>query len=97
MNYVGASWNVGLIEANVADQSGLWSVAPMPMQGSSDATANNGGSMIGILKGCEHPAEAIEFATWLNTSEEAWSTLGSNGSVPRSNGCPGLRRLHRAV
>jgi multiple sugar transport system substrate-binding protein len=75
---IGAAWNTALIEANVADSAGQWRVAPMPTVDGSDATANSGGSAVAVLKGCEHPEQAVEFATWLNSSEESLDVLAAS-------------------
>ncbi|WP_396667626.1 ABC transporter substrate-binding protein [Microbacterium sp. R86528] len=76
VNYVGAAWNAGLISSNVADQAGNWAVAQMPTWGDG-VTTNNGGSAVGVLDGCDHIEEAVEFATWLNTSEESWNFMAN--------------------
>ncbi|WP_158609690.1 extracellular solute-binding protein [Cellulomonas triticagri] len=72
---IGGAWNTALIEENVAETSGSWRVAPMPTVDGSDATANSGGSAVAVLKGCENPEAAVEFATWLNSSDESLAVL----------------------
>ena len=55
----------------------------MPKWEGSEATANHGGSASVVLKGCEYPAQAAEFAAWLNSSEESMNILiGQGGLYP---------------
>lgn len=83
LSLVGASWNYASFPANVPDQAGQWRIAQMPKWEGSEATANHGGSASVVLKGCEYPAEAAEFAAWLNSSEESMNILiGQGGLYP---------------
>ena len=75
---IGGAWNSALIEANVGDTAGSWKVAPMPTVAGSDSTANSGGSAVAVLKGCKNPEVAVEFATWLNSSEASLSVLAAS-------------------
>lgn len=76
--YIGAAWNASLIAQNVASGRGEWRVAQMPVYDTSHpATANGGGSAVAVLKGCKHAAAALEFANWLNTSEQSMDFLAS--------------------
>ncbi|MDR1393598.1 MAG: sugar ABC transporter substrate-binding protein [Bifidobacteriaceae bacterium] len=74
---VDAAWNSALIASNEETLSGKWAVAPMPTWGSSATTANSGGSAVAVLKGCQNPQQAVDFATWLNSAEESMRTLAS--------------------
>jgi multiple sugar transport system substrate-binding protein len=78
LSLIGGAWNTALIEANVGDTAGNWAVAPLPTDGDSETSANSGGSAVAVLKGCEHPEEAVEFATWLNSSEESLNILAAS-------------------
>lgn len=75
---IGGAWNSALIEANVGATAGNWRVAPMPTVAGSDATANSGGSAVAVLKGCKNPDVAVEFATWLNSSEASLNVLSAS-------------------
>lgn len=76
LSMIGASWNFSSLPANVPEQSGQWRVAQLPNWG-TPASGNSGGSASVVLKGCENPAEAVEFAAWLNSSEASLDTLAS--------------------
>lgn len=78
LSMIGGAWNSALIEANVADTAGSWALAPMPTDGDSTATSNSGGSAVAVLKGCKHPQQAVEFANWLNSSEESLNILAAS-------------------
>lgn len=77
LSMIGASWNYASLPANVPDQAGQWRVAQLPTWGGEAASGNSGGSASVVLKGCEHPAEAVEFAHWLNSSEDSLNVLSA--------------------
>lgn len=77
MTFIGASWNARLIASNAADSAGQWAIAPMPTYPDGNTSANAGGSAVVVLKGCEHKQEAVDFATWLNSSEDSMNILAS--------------------
>ncbi|WP_217708883.1 ABC transporter substrate-binding protein [Nonomuraea rhodomycinica] len=71
-----AVWAAPLIETNLPSLSGKWGVAPMPQWTDGEQIAgNNGGSVTAVLKGCEHPKEAAEFATWFSTNTGSLTNL----------------------
>ncbi len=81
LTLIGASWNQSFLTDNVTSNAGDWRVAQMPKWEGSEATANHGGSASVVLKGCEYPAEAAKFATWLNSSEESMNILIEQGGL----------------
>ncbi|MFT4136760.1 ABC transporter substrate-binding protein [Microbacterium sp.] len=69
-----ASWGDALVEG-VAGGSGLWRVAPMPTWSSGFGSSYIGGSTTAVMANSKHPQEALEFALWLNSTEEGINTL----------------------
>jgi len=78
IGYVGAGWNAGFMLDGVdgTAQEGNWRIAPIPAFGSSNMTGPDGGSGVAVMKGCEHPAEAMEFNGWLNQQVDDLATQG---------------------
>jgi multiple sugar transport system substrate-binding protein len=73
---IAAVWTAGLFATNVKKTAGKWAVAPMPQwTPGAKAAGSWGGSTAAVLKGAKHPAEAAQFALWLNTDPEALSSL----------------------
>ncbi|UYG17790.1 extracellular solute-binding protein [Brachybacterium huguangmaarense] len=66
LSYIGGSWGDALIEG-VPDGSGKWKVAPMPRWQDGYASGGLGGSSAAVLSTSQHPAEALEFLTWMCT------------------------------
>jgi multiple sugar transport system substrate-binding protein len=87
VTWIGPQWGDALLIGNVAATSGRWRVAPMPQWNpATPAAANWGGSTTAIFQGTPHPAEALEFAVWLN------SNLGSiNLLIQGGYGWPSAR------
>ncbi|MEL7976305.1 extracellular solute-binding protein [Isoptericola sp. F-RaC21] len=79
--WVGAQWGDAIISGNAPDTAGKWRVAPMPQwdEGGDFRSANWGGSSTAVLTGSEHPAEAKDFAVWLNTDPESIDLLIGGG------------------
>ena len=44
--------------------------------GNKGMTGPDGGSGVAVIKGCEHPAEAMEFNNWFNTQVDDLATQG---------------------
>ncbi|TDN91452.1 extracellular solute-binding protein [Microbacterium sp. BK668] len=77
-----AVWGANSIASGAPDTSGKWSVAPAPQWEAGDAAAGNwGGSSIAVFKGTDHLYEAAKFALWLNTSEEALTSLNETAAI----------------
>lgn len=60
------SWGDALIQA-VPGAEGKWAAAPMPTWDDGYASGAHGGSSAAILSTAKHPAEALEFCTWMCT------------------------------
>lgn len=66
LGFIGGSWGDALIES-VPNGSGRWAVAPMPRWEDGYASGGHGGSSAAVLANAQHPAEALEFLTWMCT------------------------------
>jgi multiple sugar transport system substrate-binding protein len=65
-----ASWGDALIES-VQGGEGKWKVAPMQKWGDTGfGSSAIGGSTAAVLANSQHPKEALEFITWMTTSDE---------------------------
>jgi len=56
-------------------------VAAMPNWGSTNSNGNWGGSTTVVFKGSKHPAQALQFAEWLNTSPQSITGLITKGGL----------------
>ena len=81
-----AAWFPVLLAENAAETSGAWRVAPMPTYPGESYSSDTGGAALVVLEGSEHPAEAVEFANWLNSSPDTQEHLITVGGLfPASN------------
>ncbi|WP_406135071.1 ABC transporter substrate-binding protein [Streptomyces sp. NBC_01089] len=83
--YVCASWCAGSQQATVPDQSGKWSVAPVPTWDGKPASAMYGGSSFVIPKGARNSGAAAEFIKWITTDPagmKAWVFDGTSSMFP---------------
>lgn len=80
IGHIGAAWEAGFmldsLDGTAAE--GQWRVAQLPDFGAGQLTGPDGGSGVAVLKGCENPAEAMQFNAWFNTQID---DLGSQGLV----------------
>lgn len=77
LSTIGGAWEAPLIADASPGGSGKWAVAQLPQfTDGVQAVGQNGGTMAAVLKGCEHPAEALEFANWFTTNVEGLTGLG---------------------
>lgn len=80
--WVSAVWGSATLESNLPRTAGKWAVAPMPVwEAGRPSAANWGGSTTAVLRGSDHPAEAAEFALWLNTDPESLKLLNKYGGL----------------
>lgn len=86
VGWLSAIWAPGVLEGNAPDTAGLWRMAPMPQWDPADpATGNWGGSATAVTSQSKHPAQAAEFVTWLNTSQEAVDALVTEAGIYPAN------------
>jgi multiple sugar transport system substrate-binding protein len=76
-----AVWGENTLVTNAASTKGDWRVAPMPNWGSTPSNGNWGGSTTVVFKDSKHPAQAAEFAEWLNTNQQSITGLITGGGL----------------
>ncbi|MET4060179.1 multiple sugar transport system substrate-binding protein [Arthrobacter sp. UYP6] len=79
INY--AAWFPALLEESAGSLAGKWSVAPSPNYTGKDTAGETGGSVDVIPEGTEHVEQAVDFTTWLNSSDEALDILINDGGL----------------
>jgi multiple sugar transport system substrate-binding protein len=77
-----AVWAPGVLAGNAADTKGKWAMAPLPQWTAGDQkTGNWGGSSTAVAAKSKHIAQAVQFATWLNTDPQATGALVTQGGL----------------
>ncbi|WP_416984814.1 ABC transporter substrate-binding protein [Streptomyces sp. T028] len=80
--WVSAVWAPGVLTTAAPDTAGKWAMAPLPQWSAGEsATGSWGGSSTGITNDSKHKEAAAEFATWLNTDEEALAAMVKEGGI----------------
>jgi multiple sugar transport system substrate-binding protein len=70
--WISGAWAPAQLGGIAPATKGKWAVAPLPAWTAGDpATGIWGGSAITVTTDSKHPAEAAQFAAWLNTADEA--------------------------
>jgi len=76
-----AVWGENTLITNAAPTKGDWRVAPMPNWGATRSNGNWGGSTTVVFKDSKHPAQATQFAEWLNTNPQSIAGLITKGGL----------------
>jgi multiple sugar transport system substrate-binding protein len=76
-----AVWGENTLVTNAASTKGDWRVAPMPNWGATPSNGNWGGSTTVVFKDSKHPAQAAQFAEWLNTNQRSITGLITQGGL----------------
>ncbi|MGW4528043.1 ABC transporter substrate-binding protein [Amycolatopsis sp. NPDC004378] len=80
--WTGAVWGVGTIAKAAPSTAGKWAVAPLPQWTKGEQRSGNwGGSTTAVFAGSKHPAEAAQFALWLNTDPQSLAILQEEGGI----------------
>ena len=76
-----AVWGENTLSTNAASTKGDWRVAAMPNWGATKNNGNWGGSTTVVFKDSKHPAQAAQFAEWLNTNQQSITGLITKGGL----------------
>lgn len=72
LTWISGAWAPAQLGGIAPATKGKWAVAPLPAWIPGDATTGIwGGSATTVTSDSKHPAEAAEFASWLNTDDAA--------------------------
>lgn len=82
LSWISGSWADAIVRGTAPETAGSWAVAHVPQWERGDLVSAtwDGGSASVVLRGSEHPAEAAEFALWLNGHPDSVSILTSVGA-----------------
>lgn len=81
-SWLGAVWTPPLLKNNAPDTVGKWGAVQLPQWTPNDPKSGVlGGSGTIVTTGAKHPAEAKQFALWLNTSQEALKAYVTYASI----------------
>ncbi len=82
LTWPSAVWAPGVLEANAPKGKGKWAVAPLPQWSAGENVSGFwGGSSTAVAAKSPHKAQAVQFATWLNTDPEALDLLVKEGAL----------------
>ncbi|MFC7375534.1 ABC transporter substrate-binding protein [Brachybacterium sp. GCM10030268] len=77
---ISGSWSDALIQTTPGAE-GKWAVAPMPRWEDGFASGAHGGSSAAVLSNSAHPAEALEFLTWMCTDPVGIDAMIENSGI----------------
>jgi multiple sugar transport system substrate-binding protein len=80
VGWVSAQWGDAILTGNAPKTAGKWRVAYLPQwTKGARVSANWGGSSTALLRGTQHPSEALQFAVWLNSDPKSIDLLIHGG------------------
>jgi multiple sugar transport system substrate-binding protein len=81
-SWISGAWAPAQLGGIAPSTKGKWAVAPLPAwQAGDKATGIWGGSATTVTADSKHPAEAAQFASWLNTDDKAVTAQIQNINV----------------
>ncbi|WP_406120532.1 ABC transporter substrate-binding protein [Streptomyces sp. NBC_00989] len=82
LTWISGAWAPAQIGGIAPSTKGKWTAAPLPAWTAGDTTTGIwGGSAITVTTDSKHPAEAAEFASWLNTDDKAVTAQVKNINI----------------
>lgn len=79
LTWIGPAWGGAALKENAPDLEGKWAVAPLPQwTAGASAPVYWGGSLTALTSVTEKTDAAMEFVTWLNTSQESAELLAAD-------------------
>src|SRR5262249_17892421 len=74
--WISSAWGPSYFAPDAKASLGNWQAAPLPQWTAGAAPAANwGGSTYPVFSQSKHPAEAAEFAEWLNSTDASWNII----------------------
>ena len=81
-SWITGAWGPLFLQGVAKGTAGKWAVAPLPgWAAGSRTSANWGGSSTAVTAQTKHPAQAADFAEWLNHAPESVALLESQQSL----------------
>jgi multiple sugar transport system substrate-binding protein len=80
--WIAGAWGDASLATAAPKTSGDWAIAPLPQwTAGANVTGDWGGSTTAVLKGTKYPAQAAEFASWLNSNPASMNLLASDSGL----------------
>lgn len=75
---IGAAWEAPLLSDDMtgSPNEGQWAAVQLPKFGDKAMSGPDGGSGVAVMKGCQHPEQAMKFNDWFNTQIDALTSQG---------------------
>ncbi|HEY9523404.1 MAG TPA: sugar ABC transporter substrate-binding protein, partial [Thermopolyspora sp.] len=82
LTWPSAVWGPGVLDANAPKGKGKWAIAPLPQWSAGENVSGFwGGSSTAVAAKSPNKAQAVQFATWLNTDPQALALLVKEGAI----------------
>jgi multiple sugar transport system substrate-binding protein len=80
--WIAGAWGDASLASAAPTTTGDWAIAPLPQwTAGANVTGDWGGSTTAVLKGSKHPAQAAQFASWLNTNTASMNDLATGSGL----------------
>lgn len=70
-----STWQLPIYDTNFPKSKGKWQLADAPVFDPAKAQTSSNFDVTAVLKGCEYPDRAAQFAAWLSSSKESLTAL----------------------
>ena len=91
-----STWQLPIYSGVFPKTDGNWAITTVPQFAAGEASTDSNYNIAGVLKGCQHPQQATEFANWLG-SDSAALQITTNGSTGYPGWFPPLADVSKYV
>lgn len=91
-----STWQLPVYSGVFPNTDGDWAITTVPQYAAGDASTDSNFNIAGVLKGCQYPQQAVQFANWLG-SDSAALTVTTNGATGYPGWFPALADVSKYV
>jgi len=91
-----STWQLPVYSGVFPNTDGDWAITTVPQYAAGDASTDSNFNIAGVLKGCQYPQQAVQFANWLG-SDSAALTVTTNSATGYPGWFPALADVSKYV
>ena len=91
-----STWQLPIYSGVFPNSDGDWAIITVPQFAAGEASTDSNFNIAGILKGCQYPQQATEFADWLGSDNSALAVT-TNGATGYPGWFPALADVSKYV
>jgi multiple sugar transport system substrate-binding protein len=91
-----STWQLPVYSGVFPNTDGDWAITTVPQYAAGESSTDSNFNVAGVLKGCQDPQQAVEFANWLGSNSAALAVT-TNGATGYPGWFPALADVSKYV